>query len=253
MIYVDYREGSKHLKSPLLARGVPAEITDLPFGDVAFEGRGIGDKPVQIGIELKRLTGGDLVTSLRSGRLEDHQIPGMIGPKGMYDWAFLIVEGAYRVNKAGQLITLGRQGWRPVQGRMHVAEMEKRLLTLELCAGVHIRFTNREEDTTTTIVNLYRWWTDKSFDQHRSQYTLQHPTSLVPLSDFRATLMVRCPGMGLAASLAAELRFKGNLKKAAMATADDWGAIQTIDRKGSTKRLGLAKGREIAEFWNAHG
>jgi ERCC4-type nuclease len=247
MIFVDYREGSKHLVEPLKERGLPVEEVDLPFGDVMFEGRGPGDKPINIGIELKKLN--DAVASIRSGRLADHQIPGMIGPDGIYAYAWVVIEGQYRTNKVGQLLGQVGGSWRPIPGRMTVSELEKSVLTLELCTGVHVRFTNREDDTVQFLQNLYRWWTDKSMDAHTTHLAMHQPTGIIPLSDFRATLMVRCPGMGRATSLAAEVRFGGNLRKAAMAAAEDWAEIATTDKEGRVKRLGLKKGIEIQKFW----
>jgi ERCC4-type nuclease len=249
-ILVDYREGSKHLLRPLQHRGLHAEITTLPYGDLAFTGRGVGDTPVIVGIELKRLT--DLVSSLRSGRLADTQLPGMMGTPekpGMYQYGWLVIEGQYRVNKGGQLIHLTRDGWKPVKGGMHVAELEKQVLTLEMAWGVHVRLTNREEDTVTFVTNLYRWWTDKPMDAHTSHLGGQRPQGILPLSDFRATVEVRCPGMGHAMSLAAEVRFGGSLRKASMATVEDWAGIQSIDRRGRVRRLGMSKADEVVKFW----
>jgi ERCC4-type nuclease len=222
-------------------------MVDLPFGDVMFEGRGVGDAKINIGIELKKLN--DLVASLRSGRLVDHQIPGMIGPDGVYAHAWLVVEGQYRMNKAGQLLGQKGGGWKPIPGRMTVSEMEKQLLTIENCMGVHVRFANREDDTVSFLQTLYRWWTDKPLDAHTSHLMMHQPTGIIPLSDFRATLMVRCPGMGRASSLAAETWFGGNLRKAAMAPAEEWAGIATIDKDGKIKRLGLTRGMAIEKFW----
>jgi ERCC4 domain len=247
VIYVDYREGSKHLLKPLTAAGVPVEKTDLPFGDVAFEGRGVNNESVMIGVELKKLN--DLVASLRSGRLVDHQIPGMVGPEGIYKFAWVLVEGQYRTGKAGELIALTGRGWRQVPGQMSVSEMEKRLHTIALCTPMRVWTTNREEDTVSWLVSLYRWWTDKSLDQHATTQEVHQPNGIIPVSDFRATLMVRCPAMGRSSSLAAEKRFGGSLRKAALATAEDWANIETQDRKGGTKRVGLKRGAEIEAFW----
>ena len=75
MIWVDSRIGSKDLAAPLTRLGLPAELTTLPFGDIAFEGQGDDRGPLTVGIEFKVLT--DLVQSLRSGRLVGHQVPGL--------------------------------------------------------------------------------------------------------------------------------------------------------------------------------
>ena len=68
MILVDYRRGSHELKAPLLALGLPVEETTLDYGDLLFEGRGEGGKPVTVAIEYKKF--GELMTSMRTGRLQ---------------------------------------------------------------------------------------------------------------------------------------------------------------------------------------
>lgn len=251
VLFLDYREHKEHpqLAPALRKMGLPVEVTTLSFGDFAFTGRGVGDVPVFVGIELKRLTTSDAIDSIRSGRLADHQIPGMIGPDGIYEFAFLFIEGQYRVNDAGQLLVLEREGWRPAPGRMTASELEKSILTYELCSGMHVRYTNREADTLRSVMNLYRWFTDKAMDQHTSHLAAHQPNGILPLSDFRATLQVRCPGMGRAMSKAAEEKFGGCLRKAAMAPAQDWASITATDRKGKTKRLGLKRGTEIEAWW----
>lgn len=75
MIYVDDRAGSCELAHPLQQRGLPAELTRLDFGDVAFVGRGEQDTPVWVGIEFKQLA--EFVTSVRSERFQGYQLPGM--------------------------------------------------------------------------------------------------------------------------------------------------------------------------------
>lgn len=251
MILVDRREHDQH---PQIARalqklGLPVEVTELTFGDVAWTGRGVGDVPVFVGVELKRLTTSDAIDSIRSGRLADHQIPGMIGPDGIYEYGFLCIEGQYRVNDHGQLLVLDRDGWRLAPRGMTAAELEKSVFTYELCSGMHVRYTNKEQDTLRLLVNLYRWFTDKPMDAHTSHLAAHQPQGILPLSDFRATLQVRCPGMGRAMSKAAEVKFGGSLRRAAMAPAQDWATVAATDRKGKTKRLGLKRGTEIEQWW----
>lgn len=250
MIFVDRRENDQHpqIARALRTAGLSVEVTTLDFGDFAFTGRGVGDVPVFVGIELKRLTTSDACDSIRSGRLADHQIPGMVGPEGIYECGFLVIEGQYRVDETGRLLVLERRGWRQAPGKMTAAELEKSVFTYELCSGMHVRYTNREADTVRLLVNLYRWFTDKPMDAHTSHLAAHQPTGIFPMSDFRATLQVRCPGMGRAMSKAAEVKF-GSLRKAAMAPAADWAAVVATDRKGKTKRLGLKRGTEIEAFW----
>ncbi len=252
MVLVDYREDEKHpdIARNLRKAGVAAEVTTLTFGDCAFTGRGHGDVPVFVGIELKRLTTSDAIDSLRSGRLADHQIPGMVGQDGIYEYGFLVIEGQYRANTAGQLVVFSHKGWKPAPGGFTVSMLEKHLLTFSFAyPKLTVWQTNRPEDTLAFLMNLFHWFTDKPMDAHTSHLAAHQPQGIIPLSDFRATLQVRCPGMGRAMSKAAEQKFGGSLRKAAMAPAQDWATVASVDRKGKTKRLGLRRGTEIEQWW----
>src|SRR3954469_1333034 len=107
-LWIDRRIGSKDLLKPIIATGLDAEITELAFADVAFTGQGTNGVSVDIGIELKNLN--DLVGSLRSGRLAGHQLPGL---RSAYEFSWLIVEGLWRTNDAGMVVTYqGKsRGW----------------------------------------------------------------------------------------------------------------------------------------------
>jgi ERCC4-type nuclease len=102
MILVDQRTGSADLEPQLKALGLPTELMFMEFGDIAWTGRGENGTAVQVGIELKKLP--DLLTSLRDGRLPNHQVPGMLKkPEGAYDYGWLIVEGKWRKGPLGEL------------------------------------------------------------------------------------------------------------------------------------------------------
>jgi ERCC4-type nuclease len=122
VIFVDRRVGSKDLLSPLRQTGLEAELVELEFADVAFSGLGTKGASVDIGVELKTLN--DLVGSLRSGRLAGHQLPGL---RTKYEHAWLIVEGLWKSDERGQVVTYqGRtRGWVPLHGKIAASEMEK--------------------------------------------------------------------------------------------------------------------------------
>src|SRR6266446_2939294 len=122
MIFVDYRQGSHELVAPLQALGLPVEETTLEFGDVAFEGRGEGGKPVSIGIEFKKL--GELVQALRTQRLQGYQLKGM---RKAFDYSYLFVEGELLYGDAGGLLRRkGKRALVPLPGQMSVSELLKR-------------------------------------------------------------------------------------------------------------------------------
>jgi len=239
MILVDRRVGSKELLTPLQASGYDAEITELEYADIAFVGRGPNGSSLDIGVELKNLN--DLVQSLRSGRLAGHQLPGL---RATYEHAWLVVEGQWRTNDAGMVITYqGKQrGWVPLHGKMTASELEKQVLTLELCGGLHVRYTNSRRDSVRFMGTLYRWFTDVAADQHTSHLALHQQPTLVPISDFRQTVC-RFPGVGLKASLAVEVTFESSLRDAVNADMHAWANIVVGER-----RLGEKTAQRIVNF-----
>lgn len=248
LIFIDRRTGSKEFLKPLQDVGIPASITELNAGDIAFIGRGPNDTEITIGLEFKTL--GDLISSIRSGRLADPQLPGL---RSMYEYSWLVVEGQWRHDDQGQIVTYkGQQGWAPIRGGMKAAELEKHVLTFELCGGLHTRFTNTRKDTIRFFCTLYRWWTDIAQDKHTSHLALQNLPSIVQLSDFRQAIC-KWPGVGLRTSKAIEDRFRGldgygSITDAVMASSDQWAEIQILDDQGKSRRFGEKAARKVKEF-----
>lgn len=244
MVYVDYRDGSKELVEPLkkLLGAEHVEKTTLEFGDVYFEGRGIGGKPLDIGIEFKKLS--EMITCCRDGRFAGHQLPGMTGPQKHYERAWLLVEGAWRADADGLVAQFQgpRRGWRAVPGRMRASEYEKHLITFQECGAIRVLQTDIRDSTLRVLVNLYRWWTDCDLDKHTSHLATHEPSMLVNVSDFRAAVM-RWPGIGLKVSKAAEQRFNGSVQNAANATVTDWSELETDGR-----RLGVKVAQRLVSF-----
>lgn len=225
------------LLEPLRQAGLPAVLADpqLDAGDLAFVGRGVGGHPINIGIEFKRLDSSstDLAQSLRSGRLSGEQLPKLLGSRGAYDKAWLLVEGQWRTDIATGLVTVfkgHRRGWCAIPGKMPGSELEKRLLTLEQLGGLHVRFTNTRADSIRFIGSLYRWWTDRDLDKHASHLAVHDAPTFHTVSDEAAALM-RWPGIGHKAAAAAELRFKRSVSRAAAASAADWAALDIGGKK----------------------
>ena len=232
MIWVDSRVGSKDLLEPLRKRGLEADITELKAGDLAFEGKGANGTPMEIGIELKRLDSGDLLQSLRSGRLAGEQLPKLLGPEGAYGHAWLVVEGAWRADSSGHVVVYQepKRGWKPLRGRLTASELQKSLLTLEVCGGLHVRFTSSRADTLQFIDFLYKWWTDKAIDKHTSHLAVHDVATFMPASDFRRTVM-QWPHIGLKLSAEVERHFHGSLVEAVNASAQEWAEIDRVGRK----------------------
>lgn len=254
MLLVDDRAGSGPLLKPLQKMGLECEATTLLYGDFAFEGLGDGGAPVQIGIELKTLS--DMIGSIRSGRFTGNrsdgtpgQLPGMMKT---YDHAWLVVEGAYSTDAQGfvthQVFSHRYRGreWKRVEGSMRVAELEKALLTYELCGGIHVRHTADRPATLRLLSTLYRWWTDTALDRHTSHLAPSRAGAIVQLSDVRQALMA-WPGMGRKWTQAAEEAF-GSVQSAAMARPEQWARLTTKDDKGKTRRFGDAAAQRLHTF-----
>lgn len=232
MILVDGSIGSKDLIEPLRRLSLPVEKTHLDYGDVAFVGRGVGGAPVSIGIELKKFR--DLVTSLRTGRLQGHQL---IGLHLAYDYYWLLIEGQWRHGRRGELV----QGRASVRGEMSGAELEKRLTTLEIQGGIHTRHTFTRRDTLRVIYNLYRWWTDRDLSEHDSHLTIYHPAPLVPISQFRQTVST-LPGIGFKLSQVVEQHFGGYPLRAFTAPVAEWARVPGLGRASAEKIVRAIRG-----------
>lgn len=241
MLLVDRRAGSKDLIKPLrkVLGDSKVEEASLDFGDVAFAGRGAKDTPLDIGIEFKTI--GDITQCCRDGRFAGHQLPGM---RKTYDHSWLMIEGQWKHDDTGFITTYQgpHRGWRALPGKMRASEFEKHVLTFELCGGVHVRYTNSRADSVRAIVNLFRWWTDKTLDSHTSHVAIHTPVAIGPVSDFRRAVM-SWPGIGFKMSKAVEKMFGGNLKSAVMLNAAEWAEIETEGR-----RFGLVNAQKLVNF-----
>lgn len=246
MILIDRRDGSKELADPLEHVGLPVArpLPTLPFGDVAFVGRGLKGAPTDIGIEYKKIA--DLVACIRDGRFAGGQLPGM---SQMYDRSWLLIEGLWRSDENGRITTYkGRyRGWQPFPGKMTAVEFEKHMLTFEVCGGISVRFVNTQKDTIRFIQSLYRWYTDKDLDQHTSHVAVYTPGNIVPLSDFRISVY-RFPGIGLKTSGAVEQHFHGCLWDAVNAPVEEWASIEVTDRVGHKRKIGAVVAQQIVDF-----
>lgn len=245
MLLIDRRIGSKDLLAPLQAVGLEADLVDLEYADVAFFGRGTRGASVDVGIELKKLN--DLVQSLRTGRLAGHQLPGL---RTQYEHAWLVVEGLWRADESGLVTTYqGKQrGWCALPGKMRASELEKQVLTLELCGGLHVRYTNSRADTIRFVSNLYRWWTDQALDHHTSHLAVHDQPTLVPISEWRQAF-TKLPGIGIRMSKAVAEHFDNSLRRAARATEAEWAAIEVVDEStGKSRRIGAKVAARIVQF-----
>jgi ERCC4-type nuclease len=221
MILIDNRTGSKELAPKITG----AKLGRLEFADVAFVGM-IGTRPVQIGIELKKLP--DLISCIRNGRFAGHQLPGM---QRDYDFIYLIVQGIHKRGKDGLLETPRRGGWKAYAhgGAMSWAALQSWYTTMEAKAGVRIRFTRNQSETIRIIRSLYTWWTIKKWEDHRSHMVFD--SSAAPAAVLHHPLIRRIAkeltGVGWEKSAAVAKHFK-TVGAVMSATEKQWQAIEGI-------------------------
>lgn len=250
MIFLDPRAGSKDLIKPLQKAGLPLDSSsNLDAGDLFFIGRGEQGKGLTIGIEHKKVA--DLVASLRTGRLQGHQLLAMrgadAGQKPLYDVAYLIVEGEVHYDEQGRLLRrCGRQAFRVMAGGMTITELQKRILVMQLRAGLNPIFTRTQADSIKWIESLYRVWTDRDLDQHKSHLAMYQAPTLLPLSQFRRTVGT-LPGVGQRVSRTAEKAFGKSLRRAFNATTEEWAELETTDDKGKSRRFGMSAAIKVVE------
>lgn len=226
MILVDKRVGSGDLIN-VFTRG-SAQLTTLEYGDCAFLGIGPEGVPVRVGIEIKAL--GDAAQSIRSGRFAGHQLPGLLA---QYDRVYVVLEGAYRPGPEGELETFTKGHWQTGSwggcGWMY-NELDGWINTVSIIAGVTVKRTMSRRETAAVISGLHYWWTNKSYEKHRSHVGFDEsgrPTLLKP---------------GLVRRVAAELPLVGWERSSAV--ADEFASVLAMalaDESAWLKIKGIGK------------
>ena len=229
MILIDDREGSKHLPQ-FLPLG-SCELVRMQFGDAAFLGKK-GEEIATIGIELKTLT--DALGSLVSGRLQGHQIPGMVQD---YSVTYLIIEGQWTVNpKSGMLQHNRGRSREDIEVGMHrffYEDIHGWLTTLEEEFGVRLRFTTSKSHTGRTIWSLYRWWQKSAHRGHLAESGRNHPLLWKNVSLLRKWAK-DIEGIGWEKCKAIENHF-GTCLNMALAEPKDWEEIDGVGKKISNR------------------
>jgi ERCC4-type nuclease len=243
---VDYRAGSKELITPLQKLGISVEETTLEFGDLMWEGRGEKGEPVLVGIEFKKLE--ELVQAIRTERLQGHQLVGM---RETYRYSYLFIEGRLMFDSRTGLLQKAyksRFARMPMPGSMTASELMKRVHVLHLAGGLTPWWSEDRTNTLHAIAALYRTWTDKDLDKHKSHIAAYEAPSIRPVNGLRRTLKT-FPDVGMKASLAAQLKF-GSLREAVNAPVEAWASLEVLDDKGKPRRLGTSVAEKITEFCN---
>ncbi len=253
MILIDAATGSNEFEEPLRKKGLPVDVTHLDYGDFVFNGRGEGGEPLYIGIEFKKLT--ELVESLRSKRFQGHQLLGLCKD---FDRRYLVVEGDFHHDKQGRATVFRGKGQpRPIPGVVNAVALEQEIINLGTRGGCWVKTTTTRAQTLRFIEAVYRYWTDKDLDQHKSHLAVYAPdfdrALLTPTSDFRKIVTLVLPGCGLAVSKAVEdacLIQTPEGKRPSMArlfglSEQQLAELSTKAANGKERRLGESKAKQI--------
>lgn len=228
MIHIDSRVGSREL-----ARYLPADsvrLTRLQYGDAMFLGNGRDGVPVTIGIELK--TVGDLMRSIVDGRFSGTQLPGLLRD---YHVVYLILEGRYRAEPATGLLQVpgGNQIWRDADfgaKRWMYRDLHGFLTTVESRHGVRLRLTYDRRESARVVAELYHWWVDKTWEEHRSacQFDTSGEPTLLPASLLRR-VAAQLRGIGWTRAQAVEQHFSSVIDMI-LAPVEEWMRIPGIGK-----------------------
>ncbi len=224
LVLIDDRIGSVEL-GPYVPDSL---IVRLEYGDAEWEGNGPEGK-IKVGIERKTL--GDLVTSVQTGRLVGHQLPGMVRH---YDVCYLVIEGLWR-RGPGNVIEVWKRGkWRTAQtGRLGWVALHGLLCSLEVMWGLGIRTTTDIGETGELIRGLARWW-GKPWEGHKGHHTIYTGSrAKVELAEGEVSVLRKVasvlPGIGYERSAGVEGKF-GSVREMCEAGESEWGEIDGIGK-----------------------
>lgn len=239
MIYVDDRVGSGELVE-LFESGLAVAKTRLNFGDFYFLGKGNEGYPVPIGIERKTIS--DLITSMVSGRLAGHQLPGLLNS---YVVVYLVVEGIWRREKGtGALEVLNCGRWQPYQYGYRTyrhSDIFKFIHTLAIMSArsgrrfIYIP-TSTKQETVDAVTDLYKWWTCKDFEEHRGHKAIYDPyisiiDGLIEQPPVQRVAQALGHGCGVGAGKAQTIaKHFSSVKEMCLASEKEWTKIHGIGK-----------------------
>ncbi len=224
MITLDRRSGSFELL-PHFPKG-SAQLGNLSYGDASFLGNG-PDGPVFVGLERKHIR--DLISSMDSGRLYNHQLPGLLSS---YSYIYICVEGLWRHGKGGLIEVWSKKGWRTLYNgsRSYPSSYITRFLNrLMVRYGVMVFRTDNQAHTSATIYDLWAWW-DKPWNRHKwhsDAYMQPHPVSLLQRPGIVQCMAAQLPLVGWGRSKAVADRF-GTVEEMVEAPTEEWEKIPGI-------------------------
>jgi len=160
-------------------------------------------------------------------RFRGHQLPGLCEA---YKTVWIIIEGFdYQPDNQGKLRIFGM----PPKYWPYWQDVEQYKLTLEQRAGIFIQQTNDRYVTARWLAALYRWWTEKAADAHRSHlalHTQRAPAGSIRPPSFLRKVAKELPGVGWDRSLAIAQAFP-SVRDMVNADEAQWTQIPGIGKK----------------------
>lgn len=230
-LLLDQRTGSIELH-PLLR--TPHTVCHLDFGDAAIIGR-TNDQEISVGIERKRIH--DLLSSMESGRLVGHQIPGMLEE---YDRSYVLVEGLWRPDDDRRLVVYKGKGFSPIQHgsrRYGTKDIHSFLTSIREMFGIWVITTGSSSHTAAWIDDLHYWYNKK---KHRTgEVMVANPAPALGVGFRRPTTLARMlvglDGVGGRKALDLANRF-GSMEELMSASPSD---IMEVEGIGETIAEGI--------------
>lgn len=246
MILIDYREErpgtrrKRDLADVIRRLGVTVDVADLPFGDVAFEGIGLGHASISVGVELKRLH--DMLNCIDDSRFSGHQRVGM---RQLYDESYLLLEGVWRAHDPKGLLMESRDGsqWfecRPASRPVMYAKLRRYLFSISR-SGITVLYTRDLFQTAYDVVELYRYYQKREHTSMLEKHQLNVP-ALTRKPPLIRRWAAEIEGVGVQKLDAVEHQFKTPVR---LATGEEmeWLCIPGVGAKTARDIMAEIEGR----------
>ena len=182
-----------------------------------------------MGIEVKTL--GDVLNCISDGRFAGHQLPGLMRH---YSVIYLIVEAELRMDKWGVLCAPRKGGIKRIYKGSRAfmwSDLQSWFFTMEMLGGVKVRICKTKREVGMTCLALYRWWTNKTWEEHHAHMAFD--TSHRPALYDEFSLAIRCAKeldrIGWDKAKAVGARFS-TVKEMVEATQEEWESIDGIGK-----------------------
>lgn len=217
MILVDSRVGSKGLY-PYFPKG-RARLLSLDYADFAID-----TDMWLVGVERKTI--GDFVSSMESGRLCDHQIPGMAES---YEDFYILLEGTVKKDKYGEATIRGRN----VRGDMSTPynKVVNMITTITTKAHIKVIQSLTPQDTVDRLLALEDWW--HNYDNHHS-HQRTYDDMMFSRTSIKHKIAARLPGIGHKRASTVDSKFN-SIYGMITAHQKEWESIEGIGRKTAEK------------------